>query len=58
VKSIAVVDKKQIGVIPLRSQVQTFLRGSWGLLGIGVLIAAVLLAFVVRAWAALRGGQA
>jgi DMSO reductase anchor subunit len=52
------VDKKQIGVIPLRSQVQTFLRGSWGLLGIGVLIAAVLLAFVVRAWAALRGGQA
>ena len=58
VKSIAVVETKQVGVIPLRSQVQTFLRGSWGLLGIGVLLAAVLLAFVVRAWAAMRGGQA
>jgi hypothetical protein len=47
-----------VGVIPWQSRFKMFVRGSWFLLGLGVLIAAALLAFLVRAWASLRGGQA
>ena len=57
VRSIEVVDQVQIGSIPLIGRVQTFLRSSWPVLGIGVVLAAILLTALIRKWARRRGGQ-
>lgn len=58
VRSLETAQQERVGVIPWQSRLKMFVRGSWFLLGLGVLIAAALLAFLVRAWASLRGGQA
>ena len=58
VRSLDVADQVQIGTIPLMSRVQTFLRSSWPILGLGVILAAILLTALIRKWAARRGGQA
>ena len=58
VRSLDVADQVQIGSIPLMSRVQTFLRSSWPVLGLGVILAAILLTALIRKWAARRGGQA
>ena len=58
VKNLEITQTQQVGTIPLRSQLQTLLRDSWWALAVAVLIAAFLLAVVVREWAARRGGQA
>ena len=58
VRGLATAEQERVGVIPWQSRLKMFVRGSWFLLGLGVLIAAALLAFLVRAWASLRGGQA
>jgi hypothetical protein len=58
VRSLDIADRVQIGTIPLVSRVQTFLRSSWPVLGLGVVLAAILLSALVRKWAARQGGQA
>jgi hypothetical protein len=58
VRSLDIADQVQIGTIPLLSRIQTFLRSSWPILGLGVVLAAILLTALVRKWAARRGGQA
>jgi hypothetical protein len=58
VRGLETAQQERVGVIPWQSRFKMFVRGSWFLLGLGVLIAAALLAFLVRAWASLRGGQA
>lgn len=57
-RSMELTEPEQIGVIPLSSRIRAFIRGQWLLLGIAVLLAAALLAFIVMAWASRRGGQA
>jgi cellulose synthase operon protein B len=57
-RSVETVEKTQVGVVPLRSRLMMFARGAWWLLGLGVLIAALLLTLIIRAWASMRGGQA
>jgi hypothetical protein len=54
----AVADKGSVGNRSLSSQVKRSINRSWGLLGLGVLLASVLLAYLVRGWAARRGGHA
>jgi hypothetical protein len=54
----AVSDKTSVGNRSLSSQVKRSINRSWGLLGLGVLLASVLLAYLVRGWAARRGGHA
>jgi len=60
VESIKIDEKsrRQVGVIPLSSSFQTFVRASWPLLVLGVILASVVLSVLVRAWADRRGGQA
>jgi hypothetical protein len=58
VRTLHVADQVQIGTIPLLSRLQTFLRSSWPVLGLGVVLAAILLTALIRKWAARRGGQA
>ena len=49
--------KVTLGNRTLASQLKQTIRGSWGLLGMGVLISAVLLAMIVQGWASRRGGH-
>ncbi|MEC8425099.1 MAG: cellulose biosynthesis cyclic di-GMP-binding regulatory protein BcsB, partial [Myxococcota bacterium] len=58
VRSLETAPQERVGVIPWQSRLKVFVRGAWFLLGVGVLLSAALLAFLVRAWASLRGGQA
>jgi hypothetical protein len=57
-RSMELTKPQQVGIIPLSSRIRAFIRGQWLLLGVAVLLAAGLLAFVVMAWASRRGGQA
>ncbi len=57
VRPVASADKTTVGHRPLKSRIKQSIRGSWGLLGLGVLIAAILLAMLIQGWAARRGGQ-
>jgi len=57
VRSIDVVEKHPVGTRSIVSTLRRVLQASWAALVLGVIAAAILLALLVRAWAARRGGQ-
>lgn len=58
VRSLAVVDTTTVGTRSTISTIRRVLQASWAALIIGVIVAAILIALLIRAWAARRGGQA
>ncbi len=59
VKAIDVVENKVgVGTRSLASNIKRAFNNYWGILGLAVLVSALLIAFIVRGWAARRGGQA
>ena len=57
IRQVDLGTKVTVGNRTLASQLKQSIRGSWGLLGMGVLISAVLLAMIVQGWASRRGGH-
>lgn len=57
IRTVSVAEQRQLGAIPLSSKVSQGLRRSWWMIGLLVMLAAVLLAAIGRAWAALKGGR-
>lgn len=57
IRQVDLGSKVTVGNRTLASQLKQSIRGSWGLLGMGVLISAVLLAMIVQGWASRRGGH-
>ncbi len=53
-----VTEKTAVGTRSLASNIKRAFNNYWGILGLGVLVSALLIAFIVRGWAARRGGQA
>jgi len=54
---IAAAGSDRVGHNPLSSRFQHFVRGSWPLLGLGVLLSSIIITWLIRTWAARRGGQ-
>lgn len=50
--------KTGVGTRSLASNIKRAFNNYWGVLGLAVLVSALLLAFIVRGWAARRGGHA
>jgi len=57
VRSLDVAEKHAVGTRSTLSTLRRVLQASWAALVLGVIAAAILLALLVRAWAARRGGQ-
>jgi len=58
VRSISVAEQHTVGTRSVASTLRRVLQASWAALIVGVIAAAVLIALLIRAWAARRGGQA
>ncbi len=58
VRSLMVTEQKTVGTRSAISTIRRVLQASWAALTIGVIAAAFLIALLIRAWAARRGGQA
>jgi len=58
VRSLSVVEPTTVGTRSAISTIRRVLQASWAALIVGVIVAAVLIAMLIRAWAARRGGQA
>ncbi len=58
VRSLDVAEKHEVGTRSVASTMRRVLQGSWAALVAGVVVAAILLAMLIRAWAGRRGGQA
>jgi hypothetical protein len=58
VRSMSVATPQTVGTRSVVSTIRRVLQASWAALIVGVIAAAILLALLIRAWAARRGGQA
>lgn len=58
VRSLSLAEGHTVGTRSAASTIRRVLQASWAALIIGVIAAAILIALLIRAWAARRGGQA
>ena len=58
VRSLSVVESEPVGTRSAISTLRRVLQGAWAALVVGVIAASILIALLIRAWAARRGGEA